>query len=85
MKYKLKLMMKIGLRKDCASPEARGEVLLPDSDGFVAAARSEDEWDTGVTGGRVSIQAPNPIGGAFESLNLFQLHRQSILLSIHRV
>lgn len=81
MKYKLKLMMKIGMRKDRAGPEARGEVLLPDSDGFVAAARSEDEWDTGVTGGQVSIQAPNPIGVAFESLNLFQLHhRQSILL-----
>ena len=79
--YKLKLMMEI----DLAGPEAKGEILLPDSDGFVAAARSEDEWDTGVTGGQVSIQAPNPIGVAFESLNLFQLHRQSILLSIHRV
>ena len=72
MKYKLKLMMKIGLRKDCASPEARGEVLLPDSDGFVAVARSEDEWDTGETGGRVPSQAPNLIGVEFESLNLFQ-------------
>ena len=55
MKYKLKLMMKIGLRKDCASPEARGEVLLPDSDGFVAVARSEDEWDTVETGGRLLL------------------------------
>ncbi|KAG5151588.1 hypothetical protein JHK84_028060 [Glycine max] len=55
-------MMKIGLRKDCASPEARGEVLLPDSDGFVAVARSEDEWDTVETGGRVPSQAPNLIG-----------------------
>jgi len=28
-----------------------------------------------VSGGGVPIQAPNPIGVTFESLNLFQLHR----------
>jgi len=52
--YKLKLMMEI----DLAGPEARGEILLPDSDGFVAAARSEDEWDTGVC---ESLSTPSPI------------------------
>jgi len=37
-----------------------------------------------VSGGGVPIQAPNPIGVTFESLNLFQLHRsQSPLLSAY--
>jgi hypothetical protein len=45
--------------------------LFPDSNGFIAAARSEDERNTGVAGGRVPIQAPNPIGVTFEFLNLF--------------
>lgn len=65
--------------RDLGGPESRGEALLPDSDGFVAAARGEDEWDTVVAGGRVPIQAPNPIGVTFQSLNFLQfqpLHRQ---------
>ncbi|KAG4997022.1 hypothetical protein JHK85_028461 [Glycine max] len=74
-------MMKIGLRKDCASPEARGEVLLPDSDGFVAVARSEDEWDTVETGGRkTTVEAedeqafdPKPHGRDSTGLKLLGL------------
>ena len=61
------------LEIDLAWEEAIGEVLFPDSNGFIAAARSENERITGMTSGRIPIQAPNPIGVTFEFLNLFQL------------
>jgi len=42
--------------------------LFPDSNGFVAAARGEDERGFGGAGGRVPSEAPYSVGVAIESL-----------------
>lgn len=70
-----------------AGEKVSGEVLFPDSNSFIAAARSEDEGNTGMTGSRVPIQTPNPIGMTFQFLNFFQFQSLHIfhLHSLNRI
>ena len=42
--------------------------MFPDSNGFVAATRGEDERGFGGAGGRVPSEAPYSVGVAIESL-----------------
>ena len=53
-----------------------------DSNGFVTAARGEDERGFGGAGGRVPSKAPYSVSVAFESLEWF--HLASSFVKLHR-